>query len=119
MAKTKELKPLSSTPGTITPFSRFNGHPFYQDETSKKKFIGSWTPPIFPEKETDIIYTIPAEYAFRPDLIAYEYYDSPYLAWVIAYVNNILNPFDRTNGFYAGRVIRIPDIITVTTMLNF
>jgi hypothetical protein len=117
MASTKELfSAFDNYNVTFAPYSRFSNHPVYMDPVTRTKFIGTWTPPVIQQKETDILYEIPAAYAFRPDMISYDFYSTPLLAWVIAYVNNITNPLDRENGFYAGRVIRITDINTLSAL---
>ena len=118
MAATKELFPLQNKPIIIHPFSRFNGHPFFQDPETGNNFIGSWNPVYFPLKETDKSVMVTQGLAFRPDIISYEYYNTPLLAWVICYVNNITNPYDKINGIVPGIVLRIPDITTVTAALT-
>jgi len=119
VANTSELIPISEQPPVIHAFSRFNNHPVYVDPITRKKFIGSWNPPVFPEKETDVLFEITSSFAYRPDIISYEFYETPLLGWVISYVNNVSNPLDRQDGLYPGRVIRIPDITTITTVLTF
>ena len=117
MAKTSELIPVDNASGIIyNSYSRFNNHPIYVDPITRKKFIGSWQPPTIQEKETDILFEITSSYAYRPDIISYNFYGTPLLAWVLAYVNNISNPFDRDDGFYPGRVIRITDITTLSVL---
>lgn len=119
MAKTAELFPLKAQPPVLHSSNRYNNHPMYLDPDTRYKFIGSWNPPNIPQKETDIIYEVTSSVAYRPDIIAYEFYETPLLGWVISYVNNITNPLDREDGLYPGRVIRIPDITTITTVLTF
>jgi len=118
MAKTKELLPLQNKVTIIHPFSRFNSHPFFQDPETGNIFIGSWNPTLFPLKESDKSFLVTAQHAYRPDIISYEYYNTPLLAWVICYVNNITNPYDKTNGIVPGIVLRIPDITTITAALT-
>ncbi len=117
--KTIELKPLPNQKSIIHAYCRYNKHPVYIDPETGNKFFGVWTPPNFPEKQTDISYSVDAGFAYRPDLISYEFYDTVLLAWVIAYVNDIVDPLDKEEGFFAGRIIRIPDITTITSVLGF
>lgn len=119
MAKTKELFPLQNKTPIIHPYSRFNSHPLFQDPETGNTFIGSWSPPFFPLKSTDKSMMVTYQYAFRPDIISYEYYNTPLLAWVICYVNDISNPYDKVTGIIPGMVLRIPDITTITAALTF
>jgi hypothetical protein len=55
--------------------------------------------------DKDIIYTIPMEHEYRPDLIAEKFFGNPKLYWVLVYINNFSNcPED----FSANTSIRIP-----------
>lgn len=119
LANTLELSPLTDQSPIVHAFSRFNNHPLFMDPLTRKKFIGVWTPPVIPQKETDLFFEVDASYSYRPDLISYKYYETPLLGWVICYVNNITNPLDRNEGLYAGRVIRISDVNTISTILTF
>lgn len=55
----------------------------------------------------DNLYTIKLEEQYRPDILATRFYGDPKLFWVLIYVNNIEN---SPEGFYEGRVIRVPRI---------
>lgn len=114
-----ELKPLPNQPTIIHNHCRWNNHPFYQDPETGKKFVGQWNPPIIPVKETDKTFQIGQETAFRPDIISYRFYGTPLLSWVLAYANDVSNPWDRTTGFVPGLVIRVPDITTIVAALTF
>lgn len=57
------------------------------------------------ETDNDIIYQIPLEYEFRPDLIARKFFGNPRLDFILTYINRIE---DAPEGYYAGRSIRIP-----------
>lgn len=119
MANTTELFPLSAQNTVIYSFCRYNSHNSYQDPETGNKFFQSWNPPVIPQNNSDLTYIIPANMAFRPDLISYNFYDTPLLGWVISYVNGVMNPLDHTNGLYAGRAVRIPNITTVVSALTF
>jgi hypothetical protein len=116
---TKELRPLSKQPAIISSYCRFNNHPVYQDPDTGKKFIGSWKPPYIPYKSSDKSVVVSTGNAYRPDIISYNYYTTPLLGWLICYVNGIDNPYDKTTGLYPGRLLRIPDITTITAALTF
>lgn len=52
---------------------------------------------------------ITPEYAQSPELIAYDYYGSVNLFWIITRYNGIYNILDDTVGIFPGRTINIPD----------
>lgn len=55
--------------------------------------------------EGDILYTIPIEQQYRPDLIASKFYGNSKLYWILVYANNFANcPED----FETGVIIRVP-----------
>jgi hypothetical protein len=64
--------------------------------------------------DKDIIYTIPIEHAYRPDLIADKFFGNSKLYWVLVYINNFSNcPED----FAANTSIRIPRYERVMELL--
>lgn len=62
----------------------------------------------------DIVYTIPLEFNYRPDLIANYFYGNPKLYWVLIFVNSIS---DSPEGFEAGKEIKIPSYTKVVEAL--
>lgn len=54
---------------------------------------------------TDVLYTVPQAGEGRLDLISQQFYGTPELWWVLALVNNLIDPLV---GFTASQVIRIP-----------
>jgi hypothetical protein len=62
----------------------------------------------FPANENDKYIVIDKAEQFNPDLIAYNYYGDERLYWVILMANEIFDPFSQ---LYAGRSIRIPDLL--------
>jgi nucleoid-associated protein YgaU len=54
---------------------------------------------------SDFLYTVPAGGVYRLDLISHNFYGVPDLWWVIASVNNIIDPLISVP---LGTVIRIP-----------
>ena len=58
-------------------------------------------------EDDDILYTIEPQYSFRPDLLAYDLYDTPKLWWVFAQRNmDIIK--DPVFDFIAGTKIYLP-----------
>jgi len=51
----------------------------------------------------------------RPDAIAYKFYGNSKYWWIIAERNGITDPF---KGFYKGRKLKIPDLVTVRKVLG-
>lgn len=60
-------------------------------------------------------YSVPPNYADRPDLIANYLYGSPDYWWVIYWSNNIIDPFGRPAS---GETISIIDINSLSTLLK-
>ena len=54
---------------------------------------------------SDVLYTVPQAGEGRLDLISQQFYGTPELWWVVAVVNNVLDPLV---GFVAGQIIRVP-----------
>lgn len=61
------------------------------------------------ESHEDIFYSVEMGYENRLDLISYKFYNTPFLYWVIATVNNINNPFEVP----AGIILRIPAMSSI------
>lgn len=58
-----------------------------------------------PSINDELTYTIPIDYQFRPDLIAFLMYGTTELEWVILQYNNIVDIIEQ---FAAGREIKLP-----------
>lgn len=109
---TKELFPINTSSSVKSFSSRFNHHNIYRDE-NQNTFLQTWNPRVLPPKESDKTFVVPASMAYRIDLVSDAMYGTPLLSWAICYVNDIMNPLDRTDGLYPGRLIRIPDPSTI------
>jgi Base plate wedge protein 53 len=67
-----------------------------------------------PKLQSDILFTIPPQYEYRPDLLAYDLYGNPTLWWIFAQRNpNTL--IDPLWDFTANTQIYLP---TKTTLQN-
>jgi hypothetical protein len=82
----------------------------YQDENGRY-FFGSFPVIDLPLHQTDQFYVLEAEDVGRPDLIAYKFYKTPSLYWVILWVNNIIDPFE---DMYPGMLLRLPSTVRLT-----
>lgn len=95
----------------LPPYSMFSATPAYEGvdaeiEGSRQKVIvfGLLVDAVVPDA-TDVLYTVPQAGEGRLDLISQQHYGTPELWWVVALVNNLLDPLV---GFTAGTTIRIP-----------
>ena len=71
-----------------------------------------------PKEDDDLTFTINTTYQYRPDMLAFDLYDTPDLWWVFYQRNpNTLTapPWD----FEAGKMIYIPKITTLRSTLGF
>ena len=74
-----------------------------------------WERTIFSQDVTDVIYTVENFYEGRLDLIALAFLNDPRYWWVIAQLNNILDPVTEIT---AGRKLIIPTVDRLNLMLN-
>lgn len=76
---------------------------------------GTWEAIEFPESSNDITHRVTRSDVGRLDLLAAKYYGSRMsgLWWVIAYVNNISDPFDLV----PGSTLRIPSKSLVNSVI--
>lgn len=75
--------------------------PWFNTPTSKTGYLDFFRIRPVPAESDDIVYTIEPQYAYRPDLLAYDLYGSIKLWWVFAQRNMdvIKDPvYDMTPG---------------------
>jgi len=73
--------------------------------------------PTMPTSPYDEDYTIPQQYDERPDLLAYQLYESSRLWWVFA-LRNLDTIQDPIRDFKAGTTIKLPSAETVNTYMG-
>lgn len=101
--ETAQLQPTGKM--VLDPMSRFRGLAIYQDPASGIDFYETYVIHTFPQAVTDIYHIITPGEAGRLDLIAYRYYGSPALWWVLAEANGLAFPMvDACSGL----VLRVP-----------
>jgi len=66
----------------------------------------SWDAPEIPELPQDTFFEVGPAFINRPDLISLAVYGTGQLYWVIAYANQMTDPFAQT---IQGLKLRIPD----------
>jgi len=89
----------------------FSATPAYEGidaeiEGSRQKVIvfGLMADAVVPDP-SDVLYTVPQAGEGRLDLISQQFYGTPELWWVVAIVNNLIDPLV---GFVTGQTIRVP-----------
>lgn len=66
------------------------------------------------ETNEDVMYEIPKEEEYRPDLISQRFYGNPKLYWILVYINQFGN---SPEDFEEGAVIRIPHYNRVVELI--
>ena len=74
-----------------------------------------WSKNFLATDSTDVVYILEKKFEGRPDLLAYSFYDDPYLWWVICQYNTVL---DFNTEFLEGLILRIPTKTRVTALLS-
>jgi hypothetical protein len=108
---TDELLPLAEDSETTHAYSRFNGQMVFME--GGEKFWGTWIAPEVPYSPSDIYHTVTEADESRIDLIAYKYYQTPELWWVIAEANGLMFPCEE---LAEGTVLRVPDLGNLMTL---
>lgn len=67
--------------------------------------LGWWERKVFTKSPTDIMYTVTAKYAHRPDLLAFDLYGRSTLQWFVMQYNNVSDLYE---DFNEGKVIYLP-----------
>lgn len=67
--------------------------------------LGWWERTVFPTSNTDVTVKITSKYSKRPDLVAYDYFGTTSLMWLVLQYNNIL---DINTEFVEGAAITLP-----------
>ena len=103
---TKEKYPVSSITDTK---GHLDGTFVFINRYDNQPYPGIWRPPGIPLNIKDVSkeFMVTHQTAFRPDLVATVVYNNPIMAWAVCYFNNILDPFDETEGLYVGRILNI------------
>ena len=90
----------------------------YADTPVNEYYLDVMTNREIPKLADDVQFEITQTYNMRPDLLAYDLYQSADLWWVFAQRNpNVL--FNPLNDFTVGTVIFLPKISTLRAVLGF
>lgn len=91
---------------------------YYRTDIYNNKFLDVMINRPIPSLASDIYYTIPLVYQYRPDMLSYDLYNDPRLWWVFAARNpNRLGP-DPYFNFVAGLGIYVPQLNTLKQTLG-
>lgn len=91
--------------------------PYYFATGSTGKYLGVLDLPVIPKLSGDVLYTLPAVYKWRPDLLAYDLYDDVNLWWIFSMRNpNILK--DPVFDMLPGIQIYIPQQTNIVSILG-
>lgn len=92
--------------------------PYYITDVTNQKFLDFMNYRELPSLPSDIYYTLPMVYEYRPDMLAYDFYSDSRLWWVFAARNpNVLGP-DPYFNFKAGIQFYIPTLNTLRLVLG-
>lgn len=101
---TNEILPLPTNSELLHSFSRFSDQLLFS--SNGVPFWGTWIPADIPFSPADQYHVVSSLDVGRLDLIAYKFYQTPELWWVLAAVNEIFFP---PEDMEEGDVLRIPD----------
>lgn len=90
--------------------------PYYLTELNRN-YLELYTKRNIPAVDNDITYEIEAQYAYRPDLLAFDLYGSSKLWWVFT-VRNIESLKDPVFDFVPGLKIKLPQKTTLDAVLG-
>jgi len=95
--------------------SRYRSVKYFQRDTpSVGSYVEaeSWYPTEIPKSQTDLFTKVKSGEEGRLDLVALRVYGLPQLWWVIAFANDVIDPFEEIT---VNRVLRYPPIDYVST----
>jgi len=104
---------MATTPTSYTYASAYYGTPSFDNG----QFLDLLNYRAIPKLANDLIFTIPPQYEYRPDLLAYDLYGNPNLWWVFA-VRNPNTLLDPLWDFAANTVIYLPQKQTLAAALG-
>lgn len=93
--------------------------PYYQTDITNNQYLNFMINRPIPKLASDVYYTLPKVYEFRPDLLAYDLYGDSRLWWVFAARNPNMLGYDPYFDFIAGIQIYIPNMSTLKQSLGF
>lgn len=101
----------------FVPTSRYKDARYFQrtlPDIGRRIEPETWTPPSIPRSDNDLYTKVFAGEEGRLDLIALRVYRLEGLWWVIAFANDIIDPFEEVT---VNRELRYPPFDTVATTI--
>lgn len=92
--------------------------PYYNTPLVNGTYLDFWVGRKITPRASDVVYTIPKVYEFRPDYLAYDLYQESRFWWVFAARNPNRLGEDPYFAFKAGIQIYIPTIGEIKKSLN-
>jgi len=92
--------------------------PYFQTSIYEGKYLDFMADRSIPKQPSDVLYTIPLVYQYRPDMLAYDLYNDSRLWWVFASRNPNKLGNDPYFDFVAGVEIYIPKLDTLKLVLG-
>lgn len=93
--------------------------PYYLTNITNDQTLDVMNNRPIPKYSSDVYYSLPKVYEFRPDLLAYDLYGDSRLWWVFAARNPNLLGNDPYFDLVAGIRIYIPKMETLKQVLGF
>ena len=91
--------------------------PYYKTPVNEDFYLDVLRIRPIPSTDDDILYTIMSQYAYRPDLLAYDLYGDKNLWWVFAQRNMDLLK-DPVNDFKPGLKIYLPQGVELSKLIG-
>lgn len=119
MVKRQLLNEEVDNRDTFPATSRYKGHRYFKREIRRNVLRvepETWQPPDIEPSATDLQTQVKPGEEGRLDLVARRVYGNEQLWWVIAFINDIIDPFNEVT---VGRKLRFPpfDIVATNVLL--
>lgn len=92
--------------------------PYKDTEIFNQKYLDFMTYRPIPASASDVLYTLPVVYQYRPDMLAFDLYGDSRLWWVFAARNPNRLGNDPYFDFVTGVQIYIPKLDTLKQVLG-
>lgn len=92
--------------------------PYFDTSVFNAKYLDFMVNRPIPAQPSDVLYTLPLVYQYRPDMLAYDLYSDSRLWWVFASRNPNRLSKDPYFDFVAGIEIYIPKLDTLKLVLG-
>lgn len=92
--------------------------PYYDTGVFNAKFLDFMVNRNIPKQPSDVLYTLPEVYQYRPDLLAYDLYGDSRLWWVFAARNPNRLSKDPYFDFVTGLEFYVPKLDTLKQVLG-